>query len=186
MTTSGRRSEYGSLSHLARRFLGSLWPAGPGVAGEAWGRNFLKPAEVEAWKAMTGPDRRHGVTVARRVAVAMGNGDGAGVPRNALAAALLHDVGKSQSRLGVFGRSAATAIGLLAGRSRVAAWEGRPSGWRREAGRYAAHDEIGARLLQDAGSDPLVVAWAREHHLAEHQWSLDPVVASVLKAADDD
>jgi hypothetical protein len=185
MSQSTRQNELGGLRHLARRFAGSLWPGGPGVAGEAWARQWIRGGEVEVWKAMSGPDRRHALAVARRVAVALGNADGAGVPRNALAAALLHDAGKSRSGLGVFGRSAATLLAAGVGRRKVASWR-EAGGWRGEAGRYAAHDEIGGELLAAAGSDPLVVAWAREHHLPPAEWSVDPVLAGVLKTADDD
>lgn len=155
------------------------------MAGEAWARRWLRPAEVEIWKGMSGPDRRHGLAVARRAAEALGNADGAGVPTNALAAALLHDAGKSQSRLGILGRSAATLLAAGAGRRRLASWRV-AGGWRAEAGQYAAHDELGGDLLAAAGSDPVTVAWAREHHRPPSEWSLDPALAAVLKAADDD
>ena len=146
----------------------------------------MRPDEVPLWTGMSGPDRRHGVAVARRVATALGNGDGAGVPRKALAAALLHDAGKSRSRLGVLGRSAATLLAMGLGRGRVAVWSETRSGWLREAGRYAAHDTIGGDLLASAGSDPLVVAWAREHHRSPVNWTVEEPLASVLKSADDD
>ena len=186
MSLAVAKGEFGGLRHLASRFVRSLWPGGPGVAGEAWARHWLKPGEVEVWSAMSGPDRRHAVTVARRVAVVLGNPDGAGAARNVLAAALLHDAGKSRSGLGVFGRSAATVVALLLGRRRVAAWRERTSGWRHRVGCYAAHDEIGAALLEAAGSDPLVVAWAREHHQPDSQWSVERPVGVLLKEADDD
>ena len=146
----------------------------------------MKPGEVAVWNAMSGPDRRHAVAVARRVATALGNPDGAGVARNVLAAGLLHDAGKSHSGLGVFRRSAATALALVLGRRRVAGWSDRRSGWRKRAGGYVAHDEIGAGLLEAVGSDSLVVSWAREHHLPDSRWSVEPRVGSVLKEADDD
>ncbi len=41
-------------------------------------------------------------------------------------------------------------------------------------------------MLTEAGSDPLTVAWAREHHLPPLQWTVDPVVAEALHSADDD
>jgi len=146
----------------------------------------LRPDEVPLWSGMTRPDRRHGVAVARRVAAALGNVDGAGVPRKALAAALLHDAGKSGSRLGLLGRSATTLLALGLGRRRIATWSDTRSGWLREAGRYAAHDTIGADLLASVGSDPVVVAWAREHHLSPEGWTVEEPLATVLKSADDD
>lgn len=183
---SSREQEIGSWGHLARRFLFSLWPAGPGVAGEAWARQWLRSGEIDVWKAMNGPDRRHGLGVARRVAEALGNSDGAGVPRNALAAALLHDCGKAGSGLGVLGRTSATVLAVALGRRRLAAWSETRAGWAAKAGSYANHDDIGADILAAAGSDPAVVAWAREHHRLPSEWSVDPALAAVLKAADDD
>jgi hypothetical protein len=37
-----------------------------------------------------------------------------------------------------------------------------------------------------AGSAPLTVAWAAEHHLPADEWSVEPAVAAALHAADDD
>jgi hypothetical protein len=135
---------------------------------------------------MSGPDRRHAVGVAHRAAADRGNADGAGVPREFIAAALLHDSGKVDSALGTFGRVAATVVAMVVGRLRVAAWGDRTKGWRARAGRYVRHDEIGARLLAAAGSHPFTVAWAGEHHLPERRWSVDLDLGHALKAADDD
>lgn len=186
---SGRRASrrgFGSPAHLARRFAGSLWPGGPGVAGEAWARNWLSEPEVALWSRMGGADRRHAVAVARRAAGSLGSPDGTAVGRAILAAGLLHDVGKVESRLGVLARTAATVVALVAGRDRVAAWAAFPPCWRRRAGLYVSHDRVGAEMLSAAGSDPFVVAWAAEHHLPAHGRSVEPRVAGVLAAADDD
>lgn len=139
-----------------------------------WANGHLLVGEQALWRRMSGPDRRHAVGVARRVAETLGPG----ATRAVLAAALLHDVGKVDSGLGTFGRVPATLIGLVA-RKRVAAGHGRFA-------RYLRHDSVGARLLAGAGSDPVTVAWAAQHHLAPARWSLPPDVASALKAADDD
>jgi hypothetical protein len=182
----GALDEFGSIGHLARRFAGSLWPGGPGPAGEAWARRWLNAGEVGLWARLPGPDRRHAVAVAHRVAAALGDSDGAGVSSPVLAAALLHDVGKVECRLGTFRRVGVTLLAGGLGRERVAGWSDRPAGWRRRAGQYVRHDVIGRDLLEAAGSDPLTSAWAREHHLPSHRWSVDNSLAAVLKAADDD
>jgi hypothetical protein len=52
--------------------------------------------------------------------------------------------------------------------------------------RYRRHDQIGAQLLADAGSDPLTIAWAREHHLERSLWTVEGKIADALKQADDD
>ncbi|HEX7167016.1 MAG TPA: hypothetical protein VF230_08555 [Acidimicrobiales bacterium] len=167
-------------AHLAKRFFGSLRPGGPAAGDEAWALASLVPGEQELWRRMSGPDRRHAVGVARRVVVALGGDDR--VDRAVVAAALLHDVGKVDAELGTFARSAVTAATLVAGRDRVAA----AAGERSRASRYLRHDVIGAGLLAAAGSAPLTVAWAREHHLPPSAWTLPPDVAAALKSGDDD
>jgi hypothetical protein len=142
---------------------------------------------------MSGPDRRHAVGVARKVAQQMGNSDGGGVSTAVLAAALLHDLGKVESGFGTTSRVLATVAAIAAGRDRVARWasraspaDGALSRWKRRAGLYVTHDRIGADLLAQAGSDYLVVTWAREHHLPAERWTVERGVANVLKDADDD
>ena len=130
---------------------------------------------------MSGADRRHAVGVAERVERALGHE----ATRPVLAAALLHDVGKVESGLGTYGRVVATLSAKAAGRSMASTWR-KQRGYARKVGLYLEHDQIGADLLELAGSDPLTVAWAREHHLPESEWTLDPHLAGALKAADDD
>jgi putative nucleotidyltransferase with HDIG domain len=133
----------------------------------------LIPGELALWRQMSRPDRRHAVGVARRVQAALG--DQAEPP--VLAAALLHDVGKVASGLGTFGRVAATVAGVA--RSAAREGDGRVA-------RYLRHDVLGAEMLAKAGSDPLTVAWAREHHLTYDRWSVPRPVGGILKFADDD
>ena len=152
-----------ALIHLVGRFFGSLRPGGPAAADEAWVRTLLVPGEVALWERMSDADRRHAVGVARRVPVELAP------------AALLHDVGKVVSGFGTFARVGATLLGFL-GRDR---WGGR-------VGAYLRHPDLGSRFLADAGSDPLTVAWAREHHLPPSRWTVPPDAGALLKAADDD
>ncbi|CAN5678409.1 hypothetical protein BH20ACT2_BH20ACT2_15720 [soil metagenome] len=168
-------------AHLIRRFAGSLWPGGPSEVETAWVEGRLLPGEVELWRRMSGPDRRHAAAVARRVQRALGDR----ATRPVLAAALLHDVGKVVSGLGTYGRVVATMSAAAAGRDAAPGWSaGR--GVTRRIGLYVRHPELGADLLALAGSDPLTVAWAREHHLPPDRWTVAPDLASALKAADDD
>ncbi len=164
--------------HLARRFVLSLWPGGPGDADEAWARSHLLDREADLWARMSGPDRRHAVAVARQVERSLGADAG----RPVLAAALLHDVGKVDSGLATPMRVVATVVGLL---------DGLVSGRRVRGGggriaRYLRHPEIGSRLLAEAGSDPLTAAWAVEHHLGADRWTVDRRTGEALRAADDD
>ena len=151
-----------ALSHLVRRFAGSLWPVGPKPADATWADERLLAGERELWRRMSRTDRRHAAGVARRVERSLGPD----ATRPVLAAALLHDVGKTVSGLGTWGRVVATLVGAVRGRVR--------------------HADLGAALLTEAGSDPLTVAWAREHHLPPRAWTVDTALAEALKTADDD
>src|SRR4051794_41861743 len=74
-------------------------------------------------------------------------------------------MGKTACGLGTFGRVVATLAGLVA-RDRAQAWSsGR--GIKRRIALYLSHPELGAGQLAEAGSDPLTVAWGREHHPSE-------------------
>jgi hypothetical protein len=127
---------------------------------------------------MSDADRRHGVAVARRVAAHLGRD----ATRPVLAAALLHDVGKTASAFGTFARVAATLIIAAVGPSRASQWtEGRA----RRIGLYARHAEVGADMLERAGSTPLTSAWAREHHRRENAWSVPRKIGRALREADE-
>lgn len=179
---------FGSISHLAKRFFGALSPAGPPEADESWANGFLMEGERQLWRRMSGPDRRHAVGVARDALELLGQ---PGAPREVVAAALLHDVGKVEASLGTFSRVGVTLAAMAVGRERLLAWSerGRPKprpSLRARVGFYLAHDRLGADLLEGAGSDGLTAAWARQHHLSASRWSIDPQVGAALKAADGD
>ncbi len=170
-----------SLVHLSRRFFGSLRPGGPTGTDLEWVTSILSEPELDLWRGLSGPDRRHSAAVARRVERSLGHEASTEV----LAAALLHDVGKSVAGLRTYGRVIATVSAAAAGRDMAHQWS-RGRGFVRRVGLYLRHDELGAELLDLAGSDPTVVAWAREHHLPPDQWTVPRHLADVLKACDDD
>lgn len=170
-----------SIAHLSKRFAGSLRPGGPPVADAEWARSHLLAAEAELWERMSGADRRHSIDVARRVERSLGHE----ASRPVLAAALLHDVGKSVSGLGTYGRVLATLSAMVGGHEMSDHWA-KKRGFTRKVGLYLQHDQLGGDLLEMSGSDPLTVSWAREHHWPEEMWTLEPRVAHALKAADDD
>jgi hypothetical protein len=170
-----------AFAHLARRFFGSLRPGGPSSRDEAWVREQLLPGEVELWQKMSNPDRRHAVGVAREVVRSLGHE----ASRPVVAAALLHDVGKTVSGLRTYGRVMATLAGMAAGRSAATQWT-HADGFTRKVGLYLLHPKLGGDLLAMAGSDPLTEAWAREHHLPADDWTIDHHLADALKSADDD
>lgn len=151
----------------------SLWPWGPAKNKERWARSQLTESETRLWLQMSRPDRRHAVAVAYRVDQALG-----GAERSVLVAALLHDIGKVDSGLSTLARVVATLFGILVGdRARIG--QGRVA-------RYLRHPEIGAQLLVEAGSCPLAVTWAREHHLPLERSTVDFGFAKALSDADND
>ena len=118
--------------HLARRFFGSLSRRAPSAVDTAWALGNLLPGEAALWQRMSTQDRRHSIAVARRFAALV-----AQPTRAEMAGALLHDVGKTASGLGTFGRVAATLIGPRTQRLR----------------RYHAHEVLGIEMLRAAQSD---------------------------------
>ncbi|HEX9259612.1 MAG TPA: hypothetical protein VF855_08750 [Acidimicrobiales bacterium] len=161
--------------HLAGRFFSSLSRHQPDITDEAWARMHLLPGEQAVWRRMSAPDRRHAIGVAQRTVHALGTS----ASRPVVAAALLHDCGKVEARMGTFARVGATLWAGVIGRERAVQGRGRVA-------RYLRHDLAGELLLQAAGSDPLTVAWAGEHHRPRSEWTVPQPVADALKAADDD
>jgi hypothetical protein len=136
-------SEWG---HLARRFVTSLSRRPPSPDDERWAHEHLLSGERDVWDAMSTVDRRHALVVARRMQAALGQG----ATRPAMAAALLHDCGKTDAAFGTAGRVAVTLWGKLRG-------EGARRGDGRVA-RYLDHERRGALHLEKVGSDGLTVA----------------------------
>lgn len=169
------------FAHLAKRFAGSLVPFGVPKKDRAWVDEQLLPGERDVWVRMSRADRRHAAQVARRVERSLGHE----ATRPVLAAALLHDCGKSVSKLGTYGRVIATVSVKVAGRDAAKAWV-ETKGFTRRVGLYVEHPRLGADLLGIAGSAPLTVAWAAEHHLPPDEWTVPVAVGEALKAADDD
>lgn len=168
------------LLHLVRRFFASLLPIGSSSADDAWAREQLTEPERELWARMARVDRRHSAAVARRTQAELGERATTAV----LAAALLHDVGKTIPDLGTFGRVVATLSEMVAGEDTAHQWMA-TRGFTRRVGQYVLYPELGVDLLRLADSDDLVVAWSREHHLAEADWTVPVELGRVLKAADD-
>lgn len=142
--------------HLERRFLRALSDRPPSAEETSWAGGFLSPAERALWEQMQNQDKRHSLEVAHRLESFLPE-----PPAHAIAAALMHDVGKIESRLGTFGRVAATCVGSPTKRFRA----------------YHDHERIGADMLRAAASDPELIALVDET-------STDKVVAAALRRAD--
>jgi hypothetical protein len=144
--------------HLIRRFVTSLSPRPPSADDETWARAALLDGEDELWDRLSYPDRRHAIEVARRFTAAHPT-----AAREELAGVLLHDVGKLASGYGTFGRVWATLAGPRSARLR----------------RYHDHEEIGAAMASNAGSDPVSVA------IIARRTDAPADVLQALAAADD-
>lgn len=189
----------GYIGHLTRRFFETLSSRTPDPKEEAWACSYLGQGERELWARMRAADRRHAVEVARYTERLLSDGGhggahggggagaeaGQGAPRPVMAAALLHDVGKVSDDLGAPARAFATVIGRGLGmrRARSLAGQRGPLG---KIGRYLDHPAVGARLLEAAGSEPITVWWAADHHRTADRWRVPRRYAEALKQADDD
>lgn len=174
------------LGHLAGRFFGALSPRGPRPADVAWVAAVLTVDELAVWSRQPAHDRRHSVAVARRVQAALAGTAEAHDPRW-IEAALLHDIGKVDARLGVLGRVGATLAGAAAGHDLAGAWAQR-RGITRRVGLYLMHPEIGADRIRRCGGSEAAARWAAVHQTpARHAESgLPEAVVAALAAADDD
>jgi hypothetical protein len=146
---------------------------------------MLLPGEQELWRRMSGPDRRHAVGVGRDASRLLG---AQAPPRQFVAAALLHDVGKVEARLGTFSRVAVTLAALVVGRRRLieVTREAPPRSLKGRARLYLEHDKVGGSLLRRAGSEPFTVEWAEQHHTPAERWTVESRMGQALKAADGD
>ena len=166
-----QRPPVSSIAHLDRgASSASLSSAPPQADDEAWAEGSSPPGEVEVWRRMSNPDRRHAIEVSRRFEAAVRRrrppDDGRGAaPRlredrqrpGHLPSRRSHDLDRP-GRAGT-GRTARGASGRVA--------------------RYARHEPIGADLLAQAGSDPLTVA------LVGGTTMRRPATLAALAAADD-
>ena len=145
------------VRHLTRRFVGMLSNDPVPASDVQWVLEQLTNAEAELWQQLPTADQRHSVEVARRFVGLAPRPD-----RAAVAAAVLHDIGKLESDLGVGMRVVATIVGPRTERLR----------------RYHDHERIGASMLRSVGSDERTAALVAGT-------SADAKTAAALRAADD-
>jgi hypothetical protein len=172
--------------HLGRRFVRALSPRPPRDRDVAWVSGILEPAELTLWRSLPNHDRRYTIRVAKDVEGRLAGTEYAGQPRW-LAAALLHDVGKLDSSLGVFGRVLATLAGSAAGHDMAEPWS-QKRGVTRRFGLYLQHPELGASRIRMCNGSREAALWA-EAHQDPDRWpstGLPQVVIDALASADDD
>ncbi len=174
-------------THRVRRFFSSLSGAAPAAGDAEWADAWMSEPERAAFARMAPVDRRHSIAVARSV---VANLDRVGLAEDdpdarwIVAAALLHDVGKSVAGLGTYGRSVATLSGWVGGHDMAASWAD-TRGFTRKVGLYLQYPQLGSDVLVMAGSDERVAAWAVQHHEPEERWTIPVDVGRLLVLADD-
>jgi hypothetical protein len=127
--------------HLIRRFFGFLAAQPLTPLEQQQVRNLLTPDLARAFFSQRPEDQRHALDVQHRV------GDAHPIAE----AALLHDLGKSQSNLGAIPRSLATLCGGL-GLPTTGSWT-----------RYLDHGPRGAEMLETLQASNLTIGFARSH-----------------------
>lgn len=172
--------------HRARGFFTALVPRKLTSSQRDWIRSQLSDREYELFNKMSMVDQVHSYRVAQLVLTNLGHEVNVAPEHHdwMIAAALLHDVGKTVANLGTFGRVMAT-LSISAGGKDMGEHWARTRGMTRRIGLYAMYPQLGSDLLSLAGSDPRVATWAREHHGGEGDWSVPKECGRVLARADD-
>jgi hypothetical protein len=185
-TPEQSRPEIMKVAHLSGRFVRALWPGPPRRADVEWVESVLTPAGFVQFRRQPNHDQRHAIAVARDVQARLAGTEYADDPRW-VSAALLHDIGKLDSRLGVYGRVVATISGAVAGREHAEVWS-ESSGFIRRVGLYLRHTELGGDRIRIAGEPEEAALWSAAHHDPSGWESLpipEPVIVA-LDAADND
>lgn len=140
---------------------------------------ILTPAPLALFRSMAAQDQRHGLDVYAALRQA-----GHANP-NLLAAALLHDAGKSAARLPAWQRAVIVLLEHFAPRLLARLSQGEPEGWQRPFVVHARHPEVGARWAKEAGCPPLTIALILRHedHIPNCQTEEDQLLTA-LQAAD--
>jgi putative nucleotidyltransferase with HDIG domain len=135
---------------------------------------ILSPAELVLFEQQVAGDRMHSYRVLRTLQAA-GEDDA-----RLLAAALLHDVGKSHMKTTVVGRVIG-AVGEKLFPEHAVRWgETGQDWWRRPFAIRRQHAQLGAALAEEAESDPTTVRLIR-HHQDRAQVLDDPEERQLLE-----
>lgn len=155
----------------------AAWVRPDGTAGPAV-RPYLPPAAIHLFEAMPAYDRRHALKVMRGLRQ-QGHAD-----PDLLAAALLHDVGKTaypSGRLRLGHRVAVVLLNALSPGALERLGRRQPGRWLLPFYVQQHHASIGAELAQQAGCTPAMVELIRRHEGAP---AVRVGAASVLQPGD--
>ena len=136
----------------------------------------LTPGQLVLFKKMTLSDRAHSCRVMQTL-LEKGFED-----RQLMAAALLHDSGKSQHPLRFWERPIPVLMRYFKGGDQESVGDQPQKGWRRALVIARQHPEWGAVLAEDAGASPLTVWLIRNHQQAQPAQHPHPRALEYLKA----
>jgi hypothetical protein len=142
-------------------------------------RRILPPAGVGLFRGMPGYDRRHALGVLRELQ------EGGQTDQDLLAAALLHDVGKTAERSGrlrLWHRVAVVLLRALSPGSIERIGRDGQGSWRQPFYTQQHHGFIGAELAQQAGCSSRTVELIRLHEDSASESG--DVLLAALQAAD--
>jgi putative nucleotidyltransferase with HDIG domain len=169
------------LAYRSRQFWDSLLAPGRHIPGEAL-LSYLTHAQLSLFQQMQPSEQAHAYRIFKRL-----EADGQTNP-DLLAAALLHDVGKTLHPLSIFDR-----VIIVLGRrffpDTARRWaSGAPRGLRRPFVVAAQHAAWGAQLVSQAGFTSRGVELVRHHHAAHLPGPdlQDECLLAALQAADDE
>lgn len=138
--------------------------------------HFLTPELLQLFLQMQPGEQAHSLEVFRQLQ------DQGETNRDLLAAALLHDVGKSRCPLRLWERVLIVLV-RAAVPGQAAAWgQGQPRGWRRSLVVAEQHPAWGAQMAEQAGASPKTVELIRRHQeeiFADHR--SDPGIALLIR-----
>lgn len=118
---------------------------------------ILSPALMHLFEQMHPSEQAHSLMIYRRLR------DQGETNPDLLAAALLHDVGKSLYRLRIGERVAIVLMRALLPACARSWGQGEPSGWKRPYVIAEKHAEWGAQMAARAGASPATVELIRRH-----------------------
>lgn len=125
--------------------------------GDAQAERLLAPDLYALYRGMRRAERQHSLRVLRALQAA-GHRD-----PDLLAAALLHDVGKSRARFGVAAKTIVVLVRAVAPGA-YARWGSGPArGWRTPFAVSAQHPAWGAQMVAGAGGSPRTVELIARH-----------------------
>jgi hypothetical protein len=132
--------------------------ARPGAEDARLVADHLPPALRRLYRAMSRAEQSHSLAVLRAL-LRQGHRD-----PDLLAAALLHDVGKTRAPLHLSDRVLVVLAQRLAPAAAQTWSNGAPRGWRRPFVVAAQHADWGGDMLEEAGASARLVAMVRLHH----------------------